>query len=106
VEFVCDPRFAFEAFIGHHTNSDDHERTDRGQPVAPSFSQLSSSIATPQEKEVTASINRLYVLAIETSDFSPISLLDWLVADQVEEESTVQQIIDPLLAPNHPGARP
>jgi ferritin len=46
-----------------------------------------------QEKEVTASINRLYALAIETSDFSSIPLLDWFVAEQVEEESTVQQII-------------
>lgn len=49
-----------------------------------------------QEKEVTASINRLYALAIETSDFSSIPLLDWFVAEQVEEESTVQQIIDDL----------
>ncbi len=49
-----------------------------------------------QEKEVTASINHLYALAIEKSDFSSIPLLDWFVAEQVEEESTVQQIIDDL----------
>lgn len=49
-----------------------------------------------QEREVTASINRLYALAIETSDFSSIPLLGWFVAEQVEEESTVQQIIDDL----------
>ena len=49
-----------------------------------------------QEKEVTASINRLYALAIEASDFSSIPLLDWFVSEQVEEESTVQQIIDDL----------
>jgi ferritin len=49
-----------------------------------------------QEREVTASINRLYSLAIEYKDFSSIPLLDWFVAEQVEEESTVQQIIDDL----------
>jgi len=49
-----------------------------------------------QEKDVTASINRLYSLAIESKDFSSIPLLDWFVAEQVEEESTVQQIIDDL----------
>jgi ferritin len=49
-----------------------------------------------QEKEVTASINRLYALAIEHKDFSSLPLLDWFVAEQVEEESTVQQIIDDL----------
>ncbi|GMQ93417.1 MAG: ferritin [Acidimicrobiia bacterium] len=49
-----------------------------------------------QEKDVTASINRLYSLVIESKDFSSIPLLDWFVAEQVEEESTVQQIIDDL----------
>jgi len=49
-----------------------------------------------QEKDVTGAINRLYSLAIESKDFSSIPLLDWFVAEQVEEESTVQQIIDDL----------
>ena len=49
-----------------------------------------------QEKDVTASINRLYALAIDAKDFSSIPLLDWFVAEQVEEEATVQQIIDDL----------
>jgi ferritin len=49
-----------------------------------------------QEKEVTASINRMYALAVESKDFASIPLLDWFVAEQVEEEASVQQIIDDL----------
>ncbi len=71
-----------------------------GQIDAPSISletpldAFRASLA--QEKEVTASINGLYSLVIESKDFSSIPLLDWFVAEQVEEESTVQQIIDDL----------
>ena len=49
-----------------------------------------------QDRAVTASINDLYALAVETRDFASIPLLDWFVNEQVEEESTVQQIIDDL----------
>ena len=49
-----------------------------------------------QEKEVTASINTMYALAVESKDFASIPLLDWFVAEQVEEEASVQQIIDDL----------
>jgi ferritin len=49
-----------------------------------------------QEKAVTASINDLYAMAVELKDFASLPLLDWFVAEQVEEESTVQQIIDDL----------
>ena len=52
--------------------------------------------ALAQERDVTASINRLYLLAVESKDFASIPLLDWFVAEQVEEEATVQQIIDDL----------
>ena len=49
-----------------------------------------------QEQAVTASINNLYALAVEAQDFASIPLLDWFVNEQVEEEATVQQIIDDL----------
>lgn len=49
-----------------------------------------------QEQAVTASINDLYALAVQVNDFASIPLLDWFVNEQVEEESTVQQIIDDL----------
>jgi ferritin len=49
-----------------------------------------------QERAVTASINDLYALAIDARDFASVPLLDWFVNEQVEEEATVQQIIDDL----------
>ena len=45
---------------------------------------------------VTASINELYALSIDVKDFASVPLLDWFVNEQVEEEATVQQIIDDL----------
>jgi ferritin len=49
-----------------------------------------------QEQAVTASINSLYGLAMDLKDFASLPFLDWFVAEQVEEESSVQQIIDDL----------
>jgi ferritin len=40
------------------------------------------------EKEVTASINRLYGLAVDERDFASRVFLDWFVQEQVEEEKT------------------
>ena len=39
------------------------------------------------EKEVTASINRLYALAEEASERSASAMLDWFVAEQIKEEA-------------------
>ena len=48
------------------------------------------------EQRVTAAINSIYAIAVDTRDFASYPLLDWFVNEQVEEESTVQQIIDDL----------
>jgi ferritin len=40
------------------------------------------------EKEVTASINTLYGLALDERDFASRVFLDWFVHEQVEEEKT------------------
>ncbi len=40
------------------------------------------------EKEVTASINTLYGLALDERDFASRVFLDWFVQEQVEEEKT------------------
>jgi len=40
------------------------------------------------EKEVTASINVLYGLALDERDFASRVFLDWFVQEQVEEEKT------------------
>jgi ferritin len=48
------------------------------------------------EQRVTAAINNIYAIAVEARDFASYPLLDWFVNEQVEEEATVQQIIDDL----------
>lgn len=49
-----------------------------------------------QEREVSASINNLYALALEEKDFASLPLLDWFVTEQIEEEATFSQILDDL----------
>ena len=48
------------------------------------------------EQRVTGAINAIYAIAVDTRDFASYPLLDWFVNEQVEEEATVQQIIDDL----------
>ena len=48
------------------------------------------------EQRVTAAINNVYAIATDARDFASYPLLDWFVNEQVEEEATVQQIIDDL----------
>jgi ferritin len=58
-----------------------------------------------QERTVSASINRLYALAMKESDFASVPLLDWFVSEQIEEEATFSQIVDDLrLAQDNPQA--
>jgi ferritin len=49
------------------------------------------------EQRVTAAINNIYAIATDARDFASYPLLDFFVNEQVEEEATVQQIIDDLL---------
>ena len=48
------------------------------------------------EKKVTAKINNLYAMAEEVKDFATRQKLNTFVAEQVEEEESVRQIIDDL----------
>ena len=58
-----------------------------------------------QEREVTASIHSLYDLAVKEKDHATVSMLKWFVDEQVEEEKSVQDMVDRLkLAGDHPGA--
>ena len=48
------------------------------------------------EKVVTALINDLVAIAREEKDFATDNMLQWFVSEQVEEEDSVQTIIDAL----------
>jgi len=52
--------------------------------------------ALKHEQYITSSINEILHIAIEDKDFSSQNWLQWFVAEQTEEESSVQRIIDKL----------
>ncbi|MFA7057428.1 MAG: ferritin [Candidatus Cloacimonadales bacterium] len=52
--------------------------------------------ALGHEKYITNSINDLMSLAIEEKDYATVSMLNWFIDEQVEEEATMNAIIDKL----------
>jgi ferritin len=52
--------------------------------------------ALNQEKSVTRQINELYERAAEQRDHATRVMLEWFITEQVEEESTVQTVVDQL----------
>ena len=48
------------------------------------------------EKQITESFNRLSAMALDEGDYATFSRLQWFVDEQVEEESTVCDIIDQI----------
>ncbi len=48
------------------------------------------------EQGVTERINNLMSLAIEEQDFATVNFLQWFVGEQVEEEASVNTILDQL----------
>ncbi len=52
--------------------------------------------ALDHEKAVTASIHRLFMLAVELGDVATQRELDWFVTEQVEEEDNAGRAVDML----------
>jgi ferritin len=48
------------------------------------------------ERAVTRAINELYTLTSKEQDYASQAFLNWFVTEQVEEEKTVESIIDDL----------
>lgn len=87
-----------DKFIGHVTArgnrpaiGDIPAPKDPGNDVAAAFE---ASLA--HEERVSESIRALYRLAIEQGDIDSLPLLSWFVEEQVEEESTVSEILGRL----------
>lgn len=83
----------------------DYVNARDGKVVLTPISEVPSSWDSPKaafeatlehEKNVTAKINNLYAMAEEAKDFATRQKLNTFVAEQVEEEDTVRQIIDDL----------
>ena len=50
-------------------------------------------IALEQERKVTVSISAIYEIARETNEFASESFMQWFVEEQVEEESTMDALL-------------
>jgi ferritin len=50
------------------------------------------------EQLVTASIHKLYALALKENDYPAQVMLQWFVAEQVEEEKSAGQVVEQLKA--------
>lgn len=48
------------------------------------------------EEFITASINEIVTLTLDEKDYNTLNFLQWFVMEQVEEESSVRNIIDKL----------
>ena len=46
------------------------------------------------EQHITGRIHKLYALATEEKDYASVSMLQWFVNEQVEEESNATEILD------------
>lgn len=68
---------------------------DKPQASFDNFTSL-FEIALNHEKKVTASIHKIMKLATDENDFRTISLLQWFVDEQLEEETQMQTILDKL----------
>lgn len=76
-----------------------------GEVVLQALSAPQSDFASPldvlqhaltHEQRVTAAIGSLYALAQARQDYSSLPLLGWFLNEQVEEESSVRQIVGEL----------
>ncbi|BAD39529.1 ferritin [Symbiobacterium thermophilum] len=48
------------------------------------------------EQKVTASIHKLYALAVEEKDYASLPLLQWFIEEQVEEESSADEVLQKI----------
>lgn len=64
--------------------------------VEPASALEAFQIALDHERKVTASISDLYATAQEERDGASYPLLQWFLAEQVEEEASVGEIVDQL----------
>jgi ferritin len=56
------------------------------------------------EEFITAAINDLYEVALNSKDYTTGSYLQWFINEQIEEESTMHSILDKMkLAGNEAG---
>jgi len=98
-------RLQWQEELGHATKLIDYMAERDGKIVlkaipqpAATFTSLLQLFETvlEQERSVTASIYRIYDLAVSEKDYAAQALLQWYVEEQVEEENSASEIISML----------
>ena len=59
--------------------------------------------ALAHEKKITGDINKLVALARKENDYATETFLHWFVNEQVEEESSTQELVDMVSMATGPG---
>ena len=78
--------------------------TDEPNPDVKNFKEM-FEFGLAAEKKVTKSINGIAEMAMEKKDFISFNFLQWFVTEQLEEENTMQTILDKLnLLEKHGGS--
>lgn len=87
-----------EIFMNYLHDRDGVVRLDPIAQVKQEWGSLNEVFADSlaHERIVTKRIHDLYALAEEEKDYATRQMLNWYIAEQVEEEATLQSIIDNL----------
>lgn len=87
-----------EIFINYVQNRDGQVRLAPITNVKQTWTSLDETFADTyaHEQAVTRKINDLYALAEAEKDYATRQMLNWYIAEQVEEEANVKDIIDSL----------
>ncbi len=98
-------RLQWQEELGHATKLIDYMAERDGKIVLGAIGQPESSFSSllqvfervlEHERGVTASIYRIYDLAVSEKDYAAQALLQWYVEEQVEEENSASEIISML----------
>lgn len=98
-------RVQYEEETFHALKLYDYLKSRGGQVILKKIDSPPSEFGTPletfkevlkHEEQVTASINKLYKMAIEENDFALQIFLQWYVNEQVEEEGSASDVISKL----------
>lgn len=87
-----------EIFIAYVHDRDGVVKLDAIKAPKAEWSSLAEAFADTlaHEQEVTKRIHALYALAEEEKDYATRQKLNWYIAEQVEEEANVKEILDNL----------
>lgn len=87
-----------EIFIDYVLNRGGEVRLEALAPVKQTWDSVAEAFADTlaHENEVTKRIHALYSLAEDEKDYASRQMLNWYIAEQVEEEANVQGILDKL----------